>query len=72
MKAFSFHYNKPATAAAGSPKLTVHVGGQCKIVDAVECEVPVRSRTRSKQPRVVMSGRGVVRVKAGVAHITEV
>lgn len=72
MRAFWFHYNRPATAEAGSPKLTVHSAGRCLLVDAIECSVPVRTRKRSTQPRVVMAGRGVVRIRDGVAYITEV
>lgn len=72
MQAFWFHYNRPASLAAGSPKMTVHYRRRCLLVDEVQCEVPVRSRQRQSQPRVVMSGRGVVRIQGGVARITEV
>jgi hypothetical protein len=69
MSAFWFHYNKPASARRGSPVLTVHHKGVCHLVSNVVCSVPVRTRTRSKQPRVVMAGRGSVRVVQGTAFI---
>ena len=69
MSAFWFHYNKPASAKAGRPILTVHHKGACLLVDNIVCSVPVRTRTRSKQPRVVMAGRGSVRVVQGTAFI---
>lgn len=69
---FFFHYNRPASQSSGSPKMTVHYRGQCHIVDHVICRVPVSSRRRSKQPRLVMAGRGRVAVKDSVATITEV
>lgn len=71
MAAFWLHYNRPATRSAGSPKMTVHYRKQCLLVDGVVCGVPIRTRNRSKQPRVVMVGDGVVRVRDGVAYITE-
>ena len=57
MKAFFFHYNKPASQAAGEPRLSVHFRNRCAVVRAVECFVPVQSRNRKKQPRCVMYGR---------------
>jgi hypothetical protein len=71
MPSFFFHYNKPATASAGVPMMTVHSGGCCHEVKSVVCSVPCRSRPRSRQPRLVMSGRGCVRVRDGVAYITK-
>lgn len=71
MPAFWFHYNRPASLEAGTPKMTVHYRRQCWLVDEVQCNVPVRSRQRKSQPRVVMSGRGVVRIRGGVAEIKE-
>jgi hypothetical protein len=72
MFSFWFHYNKPATASSGTPKMTVHYRGQCHVVDHVVCKVPVSTRSRSTQPRLVMAGRGVVRMAHSVATITEV
>jgi hypothetical protein len=71
MPAFWFHYNKPASQAAGEPVMTVHYKGQCHLVTHVDCRVPVRSRKRATQPRVVMAGRGRVQVLNSVATITE-
>jgi|694.fasta_scaffold31640_9 hypothetical protein len=72
MHAFWFHYNRPASQQAGAAKLTVHYKGECHIVDDVICGVAVSSRRRRSQPRLVMAGRGVVRIRDGVARITEV
>lgn len=71
MPSFFFHYNKPATEAAGEPMMTVHCRGQCHQVRSVVCSVPCRSRPRTRQPRLVMAGRGDVRVRGGVAYITQ-
>lgn len=71
MPAFFFHYNKPASGSAGRPMMTVHERGVCHSVHSVVCSVPCRSRARSRQPRLVMSGRGDVRVRDGVAYITK-
>lgn len=72
MRSFWFHYNRPATQQAGVPMMTVHHAGVCHLVSRVVCRVPVSSKVRSRQPRVVMAGRGCVRVRDGVATITEV
>ena|SRR6185503_4069305 len=53
---FFFHYNKPASLKAGTPKLSVHVNKQCHIVDKVVCNVLVESKINKRQPRVVMQG----------------
>jgi hypothetical protein len=71
MPSFWFHYNKPASRLAGHPVLTVHHRGQCMLVRGVVCMVPVRSRERRQQPRIVMAGNGVVTVSDGTAYITE-
>ena len=55
-RAFWFHYNKPASRAAGAPRLTIHHEGQCKIVRSLECSVPIATRFRSTQPHCVMAG----------------
>lgn len=69
-RAFWFHYNKPASARAGSPRLTVHYKGQCHVVRGVECMVPVHSRLRKSQPHVVMAGVGRLEVEYGYAYLT--
>lgn len=69
MPAFFFHYNKPASKQAGRPVLTVHHKGACLLVRNIVCSVPVRSRERSKQPHVVMAGRGSVRLAGDTAYI---
>lgn len=63
-RSFFFHYNKPASLAAGEPRLSVHFKGICLIVKGVECMVPVGSRNRRTQPRCVMAG------KARGVHVT--
>lgn len=72
MHSFWFHYNKPETQRAGSPKISVHYRGQCHIVDSIVCRVPITSRSRSRQPRLVIAGRGVVRFQGSLAVVTEV
>lgn len=56
-RAFFFHYNKPASQAAGCPRLSVHYRGACHIVHEVDCGVPIKSRNRKTQPRCVMAGK---------------
>jgi len=70
MKSFWFHYNKPASKAAGRPVLTVHHEGQCTLVRHLVCHVPVRSRERNSQPHVVMTGRGTVMIDGETATIS--
>ncbi len=56
-RSFFFHYNKPASAQAGEPRLSVHFKGSCHVVSAVQCSVPIFSRNRRVQPRCVMAGK---------------
>lgn len=67
---FWYHYNKPASKAAGRPRITVHYRGACHLVDNVVCKVPTAGRIRSTQPHFVIVGDGVMRVKKGVAVFT--
>jgi hypothetical protein len=69
MSAFWFHYNKPASRAAGRPVMTVHHKGVCLLVRNIVCSVPVRSRERNSQPHVVIAGRGNVRIAGDTAYI---
>lgn len=55
--AFYFHFNKPASQQAGRAQASVHYRGACHIVDTVDCQVPVKSRTNKRQPHFVMAGR---------------
>lgn len=68
--AFWFHYNKPASAKAGCPMLTVHMMGQCVLVKGIQCSVPIETRIRKTQPRCVMAGRGSVKILNEIAVIT--
>lgn len=54
---FYFHYNKPASRAAGKPVLSVHYRGKCYMVDFVRCEVPIESKNNKRQPFCVMTGK---------------
>jgi len=67
--AFWFHYNKPEAQRRGHPVMTVHYRGVCHMVRAVSCEVPVATRERTRQPRVVMAGKGSVEICDGTAYI---
>jgi len=69
-RVFFFHYNKPASRAAGETRLSVHQAGQCHIVKWVDCHVRLRSRNRKTQPHCVMAGRGQVSIVADTAVIT--
>ena len=69
-KVFYYHYNKPASAKAGKPQLSVHYDKKCQIVDGLVCAVPTFSHINKRQPKVVMKGRGVVTVTDGIAHIS--
>lgn len=69
MKAFWFHYNKPASAKSGKPQITLHWNGACNILDNIICKVPTSGRIRKKQPRWVIAGKGNVTIKDGVAEI---
>lgn len=72
MHRFFFHYNKPASQSSGTPKISVHYRGKCHIVERLICKVPLSSQSRSRQPRLVMAGRGVARFDGPLAVITEV
>ena len=53
---FFFHYNKPASKAAGRNKLTVHWRGKCHLVDAIHCRAEIQSVDRVTQPHCVLKG----------------
>jgi hypothetical protein len=57
LRAFFFHYNKPASLAQKRNVLTVHWQGACHLVHAIDCRVPIMTRNRTTQPRCVMAGR---------------
>jgi len=67
MKKYSFfyHYNKPASKAAGRPQLSIHYRKQCHIVDSIECFVPTKSKIRKSQPHVVITGKAVLFIEEG-------
>lgn len=69
MAAFWFHYNKPASARRGHPVMTIHYQGVCMLVRKIVCGVPVRTRERNSQPRIVLVGRGIVRLSGDTAII---
>lgn len=69
-RAFFYHYNRPASVAAGKPQISIHHSGRCHIVDRLDCKAPARSRIRQKQPRFVMAGSGHLQIEDGVAVIT--
>ena len=67
--AFYYHYNKPLSRASGSPKLSIHYRKQCHIVDFIECNVPTKSKNNVKQPHVVITGKGILRIENGIGII---
>lgn len=70
-RVFNFHYNKAASRAAGKNILTVHYMKQCILVEDIDCQVPVKTKSRKRQPHCVMQGKGIVNIINGVAVITE-
>lgn len=70
-RAFFFHYNKPASAKAGEPRITVHYKQRCLIVRNVVCSVPTHGRIGKRQPRFVVCGKANdITIKEGVAVIS--
>jgi len=55
-KIFFFHYNKPASLAAGKSKLSVHFYKKCYIVDHVVCKVMCYTHHQKRQPRCIVKG----------------
>lgn len=53
---FFFHYNKPQSRLAGSPRLSLHVDKKCYIVMGIECEVKVWTKNNKTQPHCVVQG----------------
>lgn len=67
---FFYHYNKPASRAAGRPRLTVHYRGKCMICDSLECLTRSESKIRKSQPHVVIAGKSNrVEFSEGKQHI---
>lgn len=56
-RVFFFHYNKPASRSAKSPKMTLHYKGVCHIVDHIICEATVNTHHNKLQPHVVLKGK---------------
>lgn len=71
MRAFWFHYNKPASKTVGKPQITIHYKNECIIVDNLICNVPTLGRLRKTQPHWVVAGktRGID-IKDGIATIS--
>ena len=69
--AFSFHYNKPASRAAGKTILTVHYRDKCYLVEDLECNVPTKVRHRKTQPYCVLAGKGILNITESKATIDD-
>lgn len=68
MRSFFFHYNKPESQRRGKVTVSVHYKGACHLVDSVVCNVPTQGKSRSRQPRFVMTGKASdLQIKDGVA-----
>lgn len=67
---FFFHYNKPASKAAGMPQISIHYRGKCHLVDNVVVNVDTRGKIRKSQPRFVICGKGLLEIQDGVGVIT--
>jgi hypothetical protein len=69
---FYFHFNKPASKAAGKPQLSIHFQKKCLIVDNLVCNLPVRGCIRKTQPHFVMKGKmkpSDLRIEDGIAYL---
>lgn len=67
---FFFHYNKPASRAAGKPQVTLHYNKQCLLLDNLHCYVPISGRIRNRQPYYVICGdASSVKIKNKIATI---
>ena len=60
LRAFWFHYNKPASSQRKRNVLSVHWQGKCELVTDITCSAAIRVRHRNSQPYCVMVGRGHV------------
>jgi len=69
MPAFWFHYNRPLSLKVKKPMLTVHYKGACHFVRSIQCNVPITSRERTAQPRLVMAGTGEICFHGNIATI---
>lgn len=69
-RAFWFHYNKPASKAAGKGLMTIHSCGACHLVEDIDCYVPIYTRHRKTQPRLVLYGKGKIEIIDNRAIIT--
>ncbi len=56
-RSFFFHFNKPASAKAKKPQISLHYHGACYIVDNIICNVPTRGHVRKSQPVFIMVGK---------------
>ena len=53
---YFFHYNKPASKAAGKPQLTIHFKNKCYIVDKITNYTTCESKNNPRQPFCVIQG----------------
>ena len=68
-KVFWYHYNKPQSLKEGKPKITIHQGGVCHIVDNIVCNTPTYGHLRKEQPRFVVKGRGELKIENNIGYI---
>lgn len=69
-RVFWFHYNKPASAQAKEPRITVHYDNKCYIVKNIMVEVPTHGHLRKSQPFFVIKGKcRDISFKDGVCHV---
>ncbi len=55
-KTFFYHYNKPASRAAGRAVMSLHFRNACHLVNGISCYVSTYTQERAKQPRMVIKG----------------
>jgi hypothetical protein len=67
---FWFHYNKPASKARQCNVLTIHYLGACHLVTGIDCQVPIVTKARTRQPRCVMAGEAdIIEIRDDIAFI---
>ncbi len=67
---FFYHYNKPASKAAGEPILTLHYKKQCHPVKSIICGTETWTHKQKRQPHIVVKGNAKhIDIVCDVAYI---
>lgn len=74
-RVFWIHFNRLNARRGDADVCTIHLSDRCLQVKKAVCQVSIETiykGLQAPQPRFYCKGRGVVRVKDGIAYITEV